>query len=781
MKHLLLKQLRDFKKSLFVNISVFLITLTGMFFFSGLIAVGGNIGNGIDEFYLKQNLADFEVGISSGLAATEVDDIRNELCADGAMNIAKTSFVFGDKTRNIAIYVFPHKDFRVNIPNVTQGKMPEYPLEALIDRAFAEANTVRTGDRLTLPIKNKKYEITVCGLAEFPEHLYKGTKVPELESTAILKVYLPDSGEGSAEWRDVFSVDRLFISTALDAEELRGTLANITGQSQLSANIYSREEMVSVARIRADIELITSLMNILPVICFVALCLILFINMSKRIEDESYNIGVISAFGIKKSKIIISYLLPVFLWVMIGGVIGASLGVTLLPPVYISLLERFYTLPTIAMSGIAFSAIIPLLVLAAITALALFSAIARIIGKTPNELMRGKTKNSVKVLKGSKLPLTFVLAVRNFLSYKKKSIFTILSCALCLALLLTAFLLDNSVDNLQNTVYGRYYNYDATIEWNTMDKLDYESVKEDVIGSGLFRDAKFCIDTVARDPDGDRTVSLTIIDGDDPCYNIYDGNKKIEFGDTGVYIPRSFGKVENVNLRIDYLDISYTLSLPVAGSYDDIGTFGIFLPIAALQKTDPMAYGALKSGKMLTQLYVSVADADESELEEYMSGLREKYLAAFLFVRHSPDGGQFSNLFIVLDITDLILFVVCGIIMALMIINISCLSISDRVRDYTIFKALGLGTEKINFLNSLENYISVFFAILLSIPIGLVITENIIDVVIKVTSVFVYLHLYWWSIIILLAGALLFTAVSNVLINRKISGVNITTALKIKE
>ncbi len=775
MKHLLLKQLRDFKKSLFVNISVFLITLAGMFFFSGLSAVSGNIGDGIDEFYAEQNLADFEVGISSGLSISKVDDIRNELCADGATKIDKSSFVFGNKTRNIAIYIFPYKEFRVNIPHLTQGKMPEQPLEALIDRSFAEANSVRTGDKLTLPIENKKREITVCGLAEFPEHLYKGTKVPELESTAILKVYLPPSQE------DIFSANRLFIDTTLAAEELRGVLADIAGQSLLSAMIDSREEMVSVARIQTDIELITSLMNILPVICFVALCLILFINMSKRIEDESYNIGVISAFGIKKSKIIISYILPVFLWVMVGGTVGATLGVAFLPSVYISLLERFYTLPAIAMSGIVFSVIIPLLILAAITALALFSAIARIIGKTPNELMRGKIKNSVKVFKESRLPLTFVLAVRNFLSYKKKSVFTILSCALCLALLLTAFMLDNSVDNLQNTVYDRYYNYDATIEWNTMDKLDYERVKEDVLGSGLFRNAKFCLDTVARDLDGDKTVKLTILDGDDPCYNIYDGKKKIEFGDTGVFIPRSYGKVEKVNLRIDYLYVSYTLSLPVAGSYDDMGTFGIFLPMATLEKINPTVYGALKSGSMLQQLYVSVADASESELEEYMSELREKYSTAFLFVRHLPDGAQFSNLFIVLDITDMLLFVVCGIMMVLMIINISCLSISDRVRDYTVFKALGLGTKKINFLNSLENYISVFFAILLSVPIGLVITENIIDVVIRVTSVFVYLHLYWWSIIILLAGALLFTAVSNVLINRKISGVDITAALKIKE
>ena len=119
--------------------------------------------------------------------------------------------------------------------------------------------------------------------------------------------------------------------------------------------------------------------------------------------------------------------------------------------------------------------------------------------------------------------------------------------------------------------------------------------------------------------------------------------------------------------------------------------------------------------------------------------------------------------------------------MILLIINISCLSISDRIKDYTIFKAMGVGAKRINFLNSLENYCSIIIAFILSLPLGMLISSEIIKGVTFITGVAVYLHVYTISIVILACGAALNAAVGNIFINRKISKVNIVDSLKIKE
>ena len=150
-------------------------------------------------------------------------------------------------------------------------------------------------------------------------------------------------------------------------------------------------------------------------------------------------------------------------------------------------------------------------------------------------------------------------------------------------------------------------------------------------------------------------------------------------------------------------------------------------------------------------------------------------------MEHSIKTDRYSKLFVVLDITEVLLFVVCGVIMVLLILNISCLSINERVKDYTIFKAMGVSEKKFNSLSSIENYLSIFFAYLLSIPLGFIITNPIIKVVTRATRVVVYAHAFWWSFVVLFVCAAIITAISNVLINKRISKINVANTLKIKE
>ncbi len=775
MKYLLLKQFRDFRTSVFLNISVFFIAFFGVLFFSGLSAVGNNIQSGIDDFYDKHALAVYTV--SNKISLSELSAIRDELCADGAAEMDAVTLKVNGVNRNALVSLFPSKDHRVNIPEIVSGTMPENSFEALIDVGFAETNGVKTGDKFTIKIEREPYEITIVGLARFPDHLYKGDSIPRIEETCVLKVYVD---------LDI-KVDTLYIVTELDEQGIRDKLCAITDKNSFAdAQIFGRDENVSVVRVRTDIQLINSLIAILPAICLIALCLILYVNMSKRIEDESYTIGVMSANGMGKMSIAVAYCLPYLIWILIGGLLGAIVGVSVMPGVYIGVLEKFYTLPTLPSTGTFGAIFLPLLILGAVTVFALIVAIIGVMMCTPTQLMRGRTKKSVKILNKVRLPLTLKLSLRNFLSYKKKSFFTILSAMLCLSLLFTSFLLDNSVDNLQETVYGKYYNYDTTISWNLGDGLDYNAVCEDILATECFDGIKYCVEFPATVMVGEqKSVIVSIIDEEDPCYDLYDGNGKIEFSNDGVYIPASYGKMESITLKAYGIDPK-PLELPVVGSFTDMGLFGVIFTRGFIQNNVDfmnffMTHGAEFAELSTTVYTVRSDDVTEEQARNSVKGLEEKYSAAFMYQQHSVTSDRFKQLFKVLDITELILFVVCGIMMILLIINISCLSISDRIKDYTIFKAMGVGAKRINFLNSLENYCSIIIAFILSLPLGMLISSEIIKGVTFITGVAVYLHVYTISIVILACGAALNAAVGNIFINRKISKVNIVDSLKIKE
>lgn len=768
MKYLFLRQLRSFRKGILLNISVFFVTLLGIFLFSGLNAVGRNVRTSIDQFYVSQNLADYTV--SKKLQIAQLDQIQSSLVIDASKGYDKVPTVINGVDRKVSLLLYSTMDFDVNIPQLVEGNMPNSSMEGLIDVGFAQANGVQIGDEIVVRVDEEDFTVLISGIAIFPDYLYKGDVIPKKEEIAIIKAYKPD----------LINFNNLYVDSDFSISQLRNELTNVSGINFSSARVYTLDDNTSVWRVKADIELINSLMNILPVVCLVALCLILYVNTSKKIEDESYNIGVMTACGLDRKKVVLSYVLPMMIWVIVAGVFGAILGILILPDVYVSILTRFYTLPNIVGGSYLYSIAIPLLVLIAITSLSLFFAISSTFRRTPVELMRGKAKNSVKILAKSKLPIVYKLSLRNSISYKKKFLFTTVSATLCLSLLFTAFLLDNSVENLQQTLYGDYYNYDATISWNYNDDVDYQEIEAEVKNSDYFDNVMFCLEFPASL--NEKNISVAIIDEDNPCYNIYDGKEKIAFGNDGVYVPASYGYLDKITLTL-YTTQEITLELMVAGTYTDIGMFGVMIPLSVLKEQAPIAHWYLTANASnYSKICCKTRDGvSKQEVDSFVSNLSQSYMVSLAIEEHTPQTDKFSKLFVVLDVTEVLLFIVCGIIMVLLILNISCLSIGERVKDYTIFKAMGVSERKFNMLSSIENYLSIFVAYLLSIPVGFLITNPIIKVVTLSTGVAVYAYAYWWSFVALFVGAAIITAISNVFINKRISKTNVANALKIKE
>ncbi len=762
MKLLLLKSIRDFKTNILLNISIFLLAFVGIFLFGGLNVTGISLKSSIDEFYLSHNLASYTVTQELPFEKMKLLYERSKedgLVLDGAKQLDAVTLNVGGIGRNIEVSLFTRNDFVVNTPQIVEGQLPEETFEALIDLAFAKENGVKVGDTLPINIEGQSYETVISGLAVFPDHLYKGDAIPQIAETGIVKIFVDlDIGANT-----------FYVKTDLGEVDLRLKLEMLSDMPFSMSRVIGKSDNVSVKRVASDIDLITSLISILPWVCLISLCLILYVNASKRAEDEGYNIGIMCANGVSKSKIVFSLMLPYLVNVFIGGLLGAILGIIVLPDVYINLLSRFYTLPSVTLGGLMV-AFIALVVLMVVTTVALLIAVSSLFMRTPTSLMRSAHKSGSKIIKSTKAPIVLKLSLRNFISYKKKSIFSTVSAALCLGLLVTSFMLDDSVSDLNRTVYGKYYNYDYTISWNAGDKLDYTELSERAMQSGLFENQMFCLEFPAK-YDG-KNVLVSIMDENNPCYKI-DG-----FNADGVCIPKSYGDVESIDINL-YSQIPLEMTLPVSGSYKDIGMFGIIVPLALINQMYPDFYYLYMQSGLNTKLYLKQKPGVDAEA--FTDELRADYSVAFNGTLHSVGSKRFQELFTVISVTELVLIVICGIMMAVMVLNISSLSLSDRIRDYSIFKALGIGGDKVNALSSLENVFSVLIAYLLAFPIGALISQKIIKAVAVVTGVVAYLHITVISALILFVCAAIFTVIGNILINNKIKRVNVVSALKKEE
>ena len=241
------------------------------------------------------------------------------------------------------------------------------------------------------------------------------------------------------------------------------------------------------------IETMSNISKMFPVIFYLVAVLISLTSMTRMIEEERIEIGTLKALGYTNLQIISKYVMYSLLACVIGGLLGMTVGLYLLPNIVWKLYAMIYNLPKfyctyrldIGISGtvLAFICIGGATMLVAIKELK----------QMPSVLMRPKPpKNGKRILLER---ITFIwkrfnfshkVTARNIFRYKKRALMTIIGIAGCTGLMLTGFGIRDSVVDIPNVQFKQIFKYDLAITLANTDGLneltDYlknnENIKE---------------------------------------------------------------------------------------------------------------------------------------------------------------------------------------------------------------------------------------------------------------------------------------------------------------
>ena len=222
---------------------------------------------------------------------------------------------------------------------------PGRPNEVLVSEAFARAHGLGPGDRLSATINGRKRRLVIVGVALSPEYVYSigpGVLVPDDRRFGVVwmaRKALAASFDLESAFNDVSLALAPTASAPAVIERLDDLLAPYGG-----VGAYERADQTSHAYLAGEMDQLVAVGRIVPPIFLAVAAFLLNVVVSRQIDTEREQIGLLKAFGYTNAAIGWHYL-KFALAVVVLGVAGGWAAGAWLGRLITELYTQFFQFP----------------------------------------------------------------------------------------------------------------------------------------------------------------------------------------------------------------------------------------------------------------------------------------------------------------------------------------------------------------------------------------------------------------------------------------------------
>jgi len=506
------KFLRDLRHSKGQVLSVILLSMLGVWVFSGLDIYWRNLDVSIESYFDEQKLADFWVITSLADKDPEgkirsvhgIEDLMSRLSHEVSTAVPRDAKLVLHAVGN---------DIDINIPRIIGGGplLDNDSEGCLLDVRFAEANGLSQGDSIALKIGEERREFVIRGLVMSPEHVYIAPDViPEPKSYGF--AYVNKAAFPNIPANEIC----ILLSDDADAEEVKAAIED----KLPGAFIQDRRSHKSTQLIRTEVSQFRSLSKVFPVMFFAVSALIVMTAMTRIVSNQRTQLGLLKALGYGKGVIVLHYMSFGFFPSLAGVAGGLALGRSTLPAFLWNILDDIYILPEAKTARLSAAVLAVCLSSVLFTCIICWCACRRSAAETSASLLRPKAPAS-----GSRILLERISPVwdrlsfsmkmiqRNLLRSKIRTIMALAGVLSCTALTITALGLLDSVDHMVDAYYGETLKFDlrADLDDGAGSADEYRRLIDADKAEGIMEMA-----AGIRKTDGSvsRTVILTVVEND---------------------------------------------------------------------------------------------------------------------------------------------------------------------------------------------------------------------------------------------------------------------------
>ncbi|MFD2655782.1 ABC transporter permease [Gracilibacillus thailandensis] len=777
MRKLNLKLLRDIKKSKGQFLSIVLVIAAGAFFYAGLVTISSDLSEYTDNYFEEHNLADFNVYYSE-ITKSEISPIKD---IEGINNIEgrytfEASQIFDDYHTSLKIHSIPQNN-QINTIAVTSGSTPSSEEEILLDSRYGEAHDYAIGDKITIHTDDGSFDFIISGLGENVEHAFNiedpSLVLPNHNTYGVAYIHEDRIGEMAGG----FYYNELIVDVQ-EGYEMNHISNAIEEYSQELPYLYliNKERAVSYSAINVTISNNKLMSTVAPLILFMVAAVIIFLTMSRLIDSQRNQIGIMKALGVKDSKILLHYMgYPVLIGVT-GSILGWLITAVTLVNVLNSVIEQTYSLPNLSLSVSFYTIFPPIIVSIFFGVIACFLSGRSILKERAAQALRPKPPKKMKKILVERIPRFWKklsygnkLILRNIFLNKKKALASSVGVIVCVILLITAFGFESSMKTIASQI-NKVYKYDFRVDYKDGILLETVNLPPDV-------DKYFEIETIPIelvDFADENNASMVITEKENNLIHFFDNRiNNIVLDDTGVLVPKSYA---------DIYDISEgdTIKVKLLGSEQQGQHININVAKISTQYTNPSFYSTPEYIKSLG------VDYNPSSLLVHLNNN-----ANIDSVQHHFE--QDSSVDRISDKSDIeksvdniieqnnpvfIIFILCAILLSFgAIFTISSINIYERTRELATLKVIGYQKNNINRIIFVENIILTSIAVIIALPISGYVYRVVVQAL-SSSNQQIPDTLSFVSIGLAILLTFVLTFISNLLLRRKIMKIDMIESLK---
>lgn len=744
------KMLRDIRINKTQFIAIFLMAFIGIFAYSGIYSEYYGLVQTSDEFYADTNMADgwiyntdFDDSSVHEIDAFTTQTDRQEVVQSVADLEGKPDITlhFTEKGMISKFYTTEGEDFD---PSDDSG--------VWLDKRFADERDLHVGDKITFDFNNQTIKKEIKGLGYSPEYIYEASPsslTPDFSQLGF--AYL-----SYKSYPDDLKYNTMLVKYDSSDKEFKEKLDDSVDYLSFT----KKEDHLSVSKFANEMTQHKMIGDVFPIVFILVTFLTLLTTMTRIVTNQRTQIGILKAVGFKNSAIIMHYLAYAFFPVLFGSVLGLITGPMIIPQMFYPSMSTMYSMPAWH-PGFDMSFVYIAILLVVLSVLVTYWACRRISKENPANTMRPKAPDmsSKSFIEKSKiwgrLSFNFRWNLRDARSNKFRAFMAIVGVMGCVALLIAAFGMNDSLNELKSWEYDDISHFESKLQIsNTANPMELYYIRNETNGSFIMQQS---IEMKANSEED--TVGLLVSNNTDMISYTDSDRNPIDIDEGDVSLSTKLAEKFNVTK-------GDKIRWHIVGSDEWVTS-----KIGQIH-AEPVSQGLIMSPDTLEDQGLDFTPTNILTDEKFGENFDSiKSVTSMDKLKDSWDQMTTAVMMMVYVVT----FVAVALAI-LVLYNLGILSFTEMEREIATLKVLGFKTNVLRKLLLTQNIIFTSIGFILGIPIGFYFMTLMLNAAGE--SLYYVPTLTWGNILLCAAITFTISIGVNLLFSDKIRDLYMVEALK---
>ncbi len=573
-----------------------------------------------------------------------------------------------------------------------------------------------------------------------------------------------------------------------DAEaEIQATKEDVAALEEPVYYVTDRTSNPGYAEYRDNANRLASMATVFPVLFFLVAILVCLTTMTRMVEEQRTQIGLLKALGYRKYDIMAKFLLYGSLAGIIGAGIGLVIGFEFLPRFIFDAYGIMYDFADLKI------VYYPKYILLSVGVALLCTGVTAVVTtwaelkENAATLMRPKAPKIGKRILLERIGFvwkrfnfTSKVTARNIFRYKKRMFMTIFGVAGCTALIFTGYALRGSINDIVPKQYEEIMKFDAMIIKDVNapeeDVVQYEKLLQNPNDVSSRTTISQTIMTGVQKGANNQDVTIVVpksVDEYEKFISLRDrkNHQQQHFSDEGAIITEKLARVFDLEVG-DVVTLQNTDNKPFQVKVTGISEmyFGHYLYM-----TESGYQSIFGEDVSYNTDLVMLKDTSTNWQNEFSEKLVDCGAVSITFANEMSK--VLNETMESLNVVVVILIVSAALLAFVVLYNLTNINVSERIRELSTIKVLGFYPAEVTMYVYRENIFLTLLGILFGYILGYFLHGFVISTA-EIDQMMMSRTIHWDSYVYSALLTLLFSSVVMMAMHWKLKSIDMIEALK---